>query len=84
MSARLHRITIYPIKSLDGVAVDEIEVLPACGLANDRRFALQDANGRFINGKRTARSTVSVPHTTSQICVCISATPTATRRSNSP
>jgi uncharacterized protein YcbX len=54
MSARLHRITIYPIKSLDGVAVDEIEVLPACGLANDRRFALQDANGRFINGKRTA------------------------------
>jgi uncharacterized protein YcbX len=54
MPARLHRITIYPIKSLDGVSVDEIEALPAGGLANDRRFALQDADGRFMNGKRTA------------------------------
>jgi uncharacterized protein YcbX len=54
MPARLHRITIYPIKSLDGVAVDEVEVLPSGCLANDRRFALFDADGRFVNGKRTA------------------------------
>jgi uncharacterized protein len=54
MPARLHRITIYPIKSLDGIAVNEIEVLPSGSLANDRRFALFDADGRFVNGKRTA------------------------------
>ncbi|HEY4233526.1 MAG TPA: MOSC N-terminal beta barrel domain-containing protein [Lacipirellulaceae bacterium] len=54
MSPRLHRITIYPIKSLDGVSVDVIDVLPSGGLANDRRFALLDADGRFVNGKRTA------------------------------
>jgi uncharacterized protein len=54
MSARLHRITIYPIKSLDGVLVDEVEVLSVGGIANDRRFALLDAEGRIVNGKRTA------------------------------
>jgi uncharacterized protein YcbX len=54
MTAHLHRITIYPIKSLDGVNVDEIAVLPGGALANDRRFALVDAERRFVNGKRTA------------------------------
>jgi uncharacterized protein YcbX len=54
MTARLSRITIYPIKSLDGVSVDEVEVLPAGPLSNDRRFALVDEEGGFINGKRTA------------------------------
>jgi MOSC domain-containing protein len=54
MSARLQRITIFPIKSLDGVSVDESDILPSGGLANDRRFALIDAEGRFVSGKRTA------------------------------
>jgi uncharacterized protein YcbX len=54
MTARLSRITIYPIKSLDGVSVDEVEVLPAGPLASDRRFRLADEEGRVINGKRTA------------------------------
>jgi uncharacterized protein YcbX len=54
MSPRLHRITIYPIKSLDGISLDVADVLPSGGLANDRRFALLDADGRVINGKRTA------------------------------
>jgi uncharacterized protein len=54
MSPRLHRITIYPIKSLDGVSVEEVDVLPSGSLAGDRRFALLDHNGRFVNGKRTA------------------------------
>lgn len=54
MSAILHRITIYPIKSLDGVSVDEVGVLSGGALANDRRFALVDSEGRFVNGKRTA------------------------------
>jgi uncharacterized protein YcbX len=54
MTAHLHRITIYPIKSLDGVSVEEVVVLPGGALAGDRRFALVDAEGRFVNGKRTA------------------------------
>jgi uncharacterized protein YcbX len=54
MPAFLDRITIFPIKSLDGVSVDKIDVLPGGGLANDRRFALLDGDGRFVIGKRTA------------------------------
>ena len=54
MSATLRRITIYPIKSLDGATVDEVDVLPSGALANDRRFALVAAGGRYVNGKSTA------------------------------
>jgi uncharacterized protein YcbX len=50
----LARITIYPVKSLDGQEVPEATVLPAGALEHDRRFALVDARGRFVNGKRTA------------------------------
>jgi uncharacterized protein YcbX len=53
MEARLQRITIYPIKSLDGVDVTAATVLPSGALAGDRRFALVDSDGRFVNGKRT-------------------------------
>lgn len=52
---RLARIFIYPVKSLDGMALDEARVLPAGALENDRRFALVDAQGKLINGKRTPR-----------------------------
>ncbi len=50
----LQRITIYPIKSLDGMEVDRAEVLAGGALRWDRRWALADAEGRFLNGKRTA------------------------------
>jgi len=53
MLPRLERITIYPIKSLDGVDVDEAQVLANGALEHDRRFALVDSEGRFVNGKRT-------------------------------
>lgn len=52
-SARLARILIYPLKSFDGVEVASADVLPSGALANDRRWALVDADGRFVNGKRT-------------------------------
>lgn len=52
--AVLSRITIFPIKSLDGVELDEAAVLEGGALANDRRFALLDNLGRCVNGKRTA------------------------------
>jgi len=52
MAATLRRITIYPIKSLDGIEVDAAHVLASGALANDRRFALFDSDGKIVNGKR--------------------------------
>jgi uncharacterized protein YcbX len=52
MTARLARILIYPIKSLDPVEVQEAEVLPSGALRHDRSYALVDAEGNSINGKR--------------------------------
>ncbi len=51
----LTRITIYPIKSLDGVDVSSARILPSGAIEHDRRFALVDAEGRGVIGKRTAR-----------------------------
>lgn len=53
---RLARISVYPFKSLDAISVDEARVLPSGALEHDRRFALVDAQGKFINGKRTPRA----------------------------
>jgi uncharacterized protein YcbX len=49
----LDRITIYPVKSLDGLDVAEARVLPSGGLENDRRWQLTDLDGRVLNAKRT-------------------------------
>jgi uncharacterized protein YcbX len=49
----LGRITIYPVKSLDGVIVEEARVLAAGGLEHDRRWRLIDADGRVIHAKST-------------------------------
>lgn len=47
----LARITIYPIKSFDGVSVDAALFTGGGGLANDRRFVFRDQTGAVINGK---------------------------------
>jgi len=65
----LARITIYPVKSLDGLEVAGAVVLPSGALEHDRRFAVVDDEGRFVNGKRTAkvhliRSTYDAPNRT--------------------
>jgi uncharacterized protein YcbX len=49
------KISIFPIKSLDGVAVDEAMVLPSGALQSDREWAIFDEAGRFVNGKRNAK-----------------------------
>jgi hypothetical protein len=49
----LDRITIYPVKSLDGLDVAEARVLPSGSLENDRRWQLTDLEGRVLNAKRT-------------------------------
>lgn len=51
---RLDRITVYPVKSLDGLDVAQAEVLSGGALRDDRRFALVDADGWAVHGKRTA------------------------------
>ncbi|QDT16811.1 MOSC N-terminal beta barrel domain-containing protein [Alienimonas californiensis] len=52
---RIGRITVFPIKSLDGVGVDAAAVLPSGALAWDRRFALFEPDGSVVNGKREPR-----------------------------
>jgi uncharacterized protein YcbX len=49
---RLDRIIIYPIKSLDGVSINEVQLLSAAGLRWDRQFAMYDERGQWINGKK--------------------------------
>jgi uncharacterized protein YcbX len=51
---RLARIDLYPIKSLDPVSVGERRIGPSGGLEHDRAWSLFSADGRTVNGKRTA------------------------------
>ena len=53
--AFLAGITIYPIKSLDGMVVTQATVLKSGALQYDREFAIFDQQGRFVNGKRNAK-----------------------------
>ncbi len=46
------KILLYPIKSLDGIEVDEATILDRGALQYDREFAFVDAQNRFVNGKR--------------------------------
>src|SRR3990172_5928246 len=52
---RLVSMTLYPLKSLDGVDVTEATILPSGALAHDREYSMWDADGRIVNGKREAR-----------------------------
>jgi uncharacterized protein len=51
----LAQITIFPVKSLDGVNVDRVQISPGGALAFDRRWAIVDERGQVVNGKRTAK-----------------------------
>ncbi len=51
--ARLARIQLFPFKSLDAQSVEQALVLPSGALQHDRQFALVDAQGEIVNGKRT-------------------------------
>jgi uncharacterized protein YcbX len=51
---RLANIRLHPIKSLDPVFVSEARIGPNGGLELDRAWALYAADGRWVNGKRTA------------------------------
>jgi hypothetical protein len=51
----LSHITIFPIKSLDGIALEQATIAPGGALIGDREFAIVDAAGEYVNGKRTAQ-----------------------------
>jgi uncharacterized protein len=48
----LERITVYPVKSLDGVEVAAARLFAGGGLEHDRRWQLVDMEGRVVNTKR--------------------------------
>ncbi len=52
---KLDSITIYPIKSLDGVRVDLAPIATRGGFLNDRRWAIVDTSGELVNGKRSPK-----------------------------
>jgi uncharacterized protein YcbX len=51
----LSRILVYPIKSLDGVSVNEARMTQGGILEFDRIHAIVDEKGAYVNGKRTPR-----------------------------
>ncbi|GCF13163.1 molybdenum cofactor biosysynthesis protein [Haloarcula mannanilytica] len=53
--AHVERLTVYPVKALDGMDCESVSVRPGGTLAHDREFAMFDADGDVVNGKRTAR-----------------------------
>ncbi len=48
----LERISVYPIKSLDGINLNTVEITSGGSLRFDREFAFVDEDGKFINGKK--------------------------------
>jgi uncharacterized protein len=65
----LSRITIYPVKSLDGMALEKAMITEGGCLLHDREYALSDEEGNFIIGKtnplvHSLRSTVDFENDT--------------------
>jgi len=52
---KIAAITIYPIKSLDGVNLEKAQIIEGGSLKHDREYAMSDATGNFITGKSNAR-----------------------------
>jgi uncharacterized protein len=48
----LSRINLHPIKALDAISVPSATVLQSGALELDRAYAIFDADGQFVNGKR--------------------------------
>lgn len=48
------KITVYPVKSLDGISLQKAQVGRGGCLLHDREYAIVDNNGGFVNGKSNA------------------------------
>ena len=53
-TAEISGLTIYPVKSMQGVALENAKLTPH-GLENDRRFMVVRANGRFVTQRDLSR-----------------------------
>jgi len=53
--ASVARLTVYPVKGLDGLDVDAARIREGGTLAHDREFALLDADGETFNAKQSDR-----------------------------
>jgi len=51
-AARVARVVVYPVKSLDPHPVERTRVVGDGGLRYDREYAMVDADGDYVNGKR--------------------------------
>jgi uncharacterized protein len=51
----VNRITIYPVKSLDGILLQKAQIGNGGCLMHDREYAIIDSNGKFVNGKSNAQ-----------------------------
>ncbi|MEP7352792.1 MAG: MOSC N-terminal beta barrel domain-containing protein, partial [Acidobacteriota bacterium] len=49
--AHVSELRVYPIKGLDPARVESTSIISPGALAFDRRWALVDSQGRFLNGK---------------------------------
>ena len=56
----LARIRVYPIKSLDPLELERVDLAAGLHLAGDRDHALFDAQGRFLNAKRLGEKILSI------------------------
>ncbi len=55
INPKISRITIFPIKSLDGVSLPKAQISKGGCLHHDREFAMTTKDGQFIIGKTDAR-----------------------------
>ncbi|MDX2212307.1 MAG: MOSC N-terminal beta barrel domain-containing protein [Oculatellaceae cyanobacterium bins.114] len=55
ISPYVSNLFIYPIKSLDRVSLEQASLLKQGALKGDREFAMFDASGHFVNGKRNSQ-----------------------------
>lgn len=51
----LASIIIFPVKSLDGLSVRQARLMTGGALEHDREYAIYDAHGKLVNGKRTSQ-----------------------------
>ena len=52
---QLSKIQIFPIKSLDPIALNEVKISDGGALKGDREFAMFDQRGNYINAKRNPK-----------------------------
>lgn len=52
---RVSRLTVYPVKSLDGKSIEQGHLTDTGALVDDRIYALVDEDGAYVNGKAERR-----------------------------